>query len=152
MFKEPTEDDCLIERLARAAEEYKENMLKGLNHMCEDEIQERISQFREFHTPDNPTEQQKAQIEQRTLQFEGLLRLLVENQNSESLIKFGGKTVEDNENNAPRSLNPPGFSYSSAQYQLQSSNSTGLTGQSVQDLVLKKMSNQYEQMSVEQHV
>jgi len=146
-YQADKEGKCLIEMLAEAAREYKENMLKGLNSWCEDEIQERIAKFRAFITPENPTEQEQEQIDKRVAKFEELLRLLVASQQNESLINFGGKTAEDNEQNAPRFVRPPMSSNSPLQYKLQSDTNAGLTqGQSVQDLVLKKMSDRYEQM------
>ena len=95
---------CMIEALAKAVEEYKDKTLRGLNAMCEDEIQERLAEFRARFKPENGTPEEMEKFEQKFSEYERMLRELADKQPTEMLINFGGNTVE--EVTPPFSTNP----------------------------------------------
>ena len=91
----PEEDP--VEALARAVEEWKDRMLKGLNALTEDEIKAKAEEFRAFLTHENATDDELAEIEKLVQQFESMLRRLAESQHTEALITAGEDPEEEYE-------------------------------------------------------
>ena len=95
---------CMIQALAEAVEEYKEKTLRGLNAMTEDDIQERLADFKARFKAENGTPEEMEKFEQKLGEYERMLRELADQQPTEMLLNFGGSTVE--EVRPPFSTNP----------------------------------------------
>jgi len=82
--KPPEEDE--EQTLAAAVQAWKEQLLKGLGAMTEDEIQERVEEFRELITREDATEEELKEIGKLVAEYEWALRRAVESMHRESLI------------------------------------------------------------------
>jgi len=68
------DEKSLAELFAQAIEEYKDRTLRGNVGMSEEEIQERLAQFREKHFPENGTEEEIALFYEALATLESFLR------------------------------------------------------------------------------
>ena len=92
-------DEGIAQALARAIETWKDRMLKGLNALTEDDIEEKVAEFRAFHTREDMTEEELAELDILVQKFEDMLRLLAEKQHTEMLITAGNDPEEESERN-----------------------------------------------------
>ena len=92
-------DGGLAEALARAIEQWKDRMLKGLNALTEDDIEEKVAEFRAFHTREDMSEEELAELDVLVQKFEDMLRLIAEKQHTEMLITAGNDPEEESERN-----------------------------------------------------
>ena len=90
-------DEGLAEALARAIEQWKDRMLKGLNALTEDDIEEKVAEFRAFHTREDMTDEELAELDILVQKFEDMLRLIAEKQHTEMLITAGNDPDEESE-------------------------------------------------------
>ena len=89
------DEDEILSDFRKAVDEYKEQVLRGLNALTEAEVERRIADFEAAHMPDeHASEEQKELYEQKRSDFIINLRKL-QGLPSESLINFGGETKED---------------------------------------------------------
>jgi hypothetical protein len=68
------DEKSLAELFAQAIDEYKDRALRGNVGMSEEEIQERLAQFREKHFPENGTEEEIALFYEALATLESFLR------------------------------------------------------------------------------
>ncbi|MCL2853149.1 MAG: hypothetical protein FWE20_08980 [Defluviitaleaceae bacterium] len=78
--------ESLSQALADAIKEWKDKMLKGLNSLTEEDIQEKLAEFREAITRENATEEELEEIDRLVRLFEDVLRNFAEQQHTEALI------------------------------------------------------------------
>jgi len=81
----------VAEALATAIERYTDRVLKGLNALTEEEIEERIAEFKELHEPcaETATPEELAAFSEKLLDFIAGLRAIAANQDVESLLTIG---------------------------------------------------------------
>ncbi|MCL1845116.1 MAG: hypothetical protein FWF77_04350 [Defluviitaleaceae bacterium] len=91
---------CMVEKLRAAVEEYRDKVLRGLNALSEEEIQERIADFRLRFEP--ITEEQIAEFERLVAEFESALRDMEKNGRVRLLVS----SSETDEGEYARSLMP----------------------------------------------
>ena len=87
----------LARALARAAEEYMDKVLRGLNALSDEDIQDKLTEFKEFFEPQEPaTEQEIADFAQKLAEFALLLEQFRANQgNKESLLASAAQEDEE---------------------------------------------------------
>jgi hypothetical protein len=108
MYQDTT---TLSQKLAAAVAEYKDNMLRGLNGMCDEEKAARIAEFKAKHKPIDGTEEEMAAFYEKLAAFKKMLYTIADREQAESLITVGGSPQEESEgipgqarNDAPRTL------------------------------------------------
>jgi len=98
-------EQSLAEKLAEAVEDYTEKVLKGLNALTEDEIQEKLEEFMEFFKPE-PSECEYTREEAWALfykmlaKFEEMLRTLADEQHTERLLVTTAEAAAKEENDS----------------------------------------------------
>ena len=87
--------DCLSEALARAVQNFKERMLSGLNGLTQEDIEEKIEEFKALWKPVNGTEEELAAFEKKLADFKYMLNKIA---TGKMLISSAG--LAENEGNA----------------------------------------------------
>jgi hypothetical protein len=73
-----------------AVDEHKDKVLRGLNHMCDEEMREKILEFiAKFHPGEDATPEALLDFEQRLVDFVIALEEMNAQSKSEMLINFG---------------------------------------------------------------
>ena len=94
---EEDDDDSLARALAAAVEEYKDKVLRGLNALTDEDIQDKLDDFVAFFAPEEPaTEQELADFALKFAEFARMLEEFRANQgNKESLITVSGNQQDE---------------------------------------------------------
>ena len=89
----------IAEALAAAIERYTERVLKGLGALTEDEIAERIAEFKYLYEPcaETATPEELAAFSEKLLDFIAGLRAIAANQDVESLLTIGDDEGQKNQ-------------------------------------------------------
>ena len=90
-------EDSLLASFIQAKEEYIDKILRGLNGLTDDEIEQKLAEFRAFHHPgENATTEELKRFNEMVADFAFKLRELQRTQgNKESLIVPGGQDDEE---------------------------------------------------------
>lgn len=87
--------ESLAEALAAAIERYKERMLKGLNALTEEEIEELIEEFKLKYKPVNGTQEELEDFINKLARFAALLREIARLEPNEMLITSSASKTEN---------------------------------------------------------
>ena len=87
----------LAEALAEAVEKYKERLLKGLNALTEEEIEQRIAEFKALYMPEDPTPEELEAFSKKLALFRQKLDEIADGQ--EMLIVFDEEASREARNN-----------------------------------------------------
>ena len=99
IFCEDADENNLMRVLAQAVEEYKDKILRGLNHMTDAEFEEKIAEFKAFFYPENGTPEEMEEFQRQFALFMKHLEEL-RAQPNEMLITTGGKDENYTENDS----------------------------------------------------
>ncbi|MCL2564543.1 MAG: hypothetical protein FWE24_01880 [Defluviitaleaceae bacterium] len=97
-------EKSLSEALAAAIESYKERMLKGLNALTEEEIEEIIEEFKLKHKPVNGTQEELDEFANKLMRFVHSLRERVKIEANEMLITSSATSKTESKNDSLESL------------------------------------------------
>ena len=76
----------LAQLLAEAVEEHIEKITRGLNALTDEEIEEKIAEFKAKFYPENGTPEQLAAFEEKLARFTKMLQTIQDRQSTESLL------------------------------------------------------------------
>jgi len=93
--EEECEDDMAY-ALARAVEEYKDKVMRGLNALTEEEFDEKVAEFKSFFYPENGTPEELEEFRQKLADFKQKLKEF-RTQPNNMLITPGGSSEEDSD-------------------------------------------------------
>lgn len=85
----------LAQRLAEAVEEHIEKITRGLNALTDEDIAEKIAEFKAKFYPENGTPEQLAAFEEKLARFIKMLETIQDRQSTESLIVSAAEAAED---------------------------------------------------------
>ena len=75
--------------LRQAIESYKEDTLRGLGGLCDDEIAERVAEFKAKHKPVDGTEEELAAFAEKLTEFVAMLHKIRDRSAAHSLLTVG---------------------------------------------------------------